>query len=392
MGVLKNLVGSLVLATSFFIPSSVEAQTINSPQRELKIDFNNPITNFEANSNDWYSSDQVVGKGSDYLYKNWKNNFGTRTLALLADNELTHLLKFASHEFGHVRAAKRYGDMTVAYHWNSPFDLNKNFIKLFRYEPDLEQSLDASTAGLNQDEYSSYLTFRNNLDQLSVHDGLSFLMNKWYDDFYILTGPSEEEGGDPDSYIFFLNEKNINLTEGDYFAQAFLADALTMQTYDSIEVVLGYLIDGHSTVKRPTRMYLKNIIVTPPIVNAYLTPEGTFYNMSSIVDALGKNPVELSFATPVNFIGDGKVETYRGGGQVNNLKLGNFKLSPFYYVDTDLSFNHTGYNAGLQINKPLRKNVDLRLKVEHNKKDLLENVVKGEKDGWNAVLGVDIKF
>ncbi|MEK6858103.1 MAG: hypothetical protein AABX39_05945 [Nanoarchaeota archaeon] len=393
MGFWRNLLGSAILSGSLLLPSAANAQQIRKPriEREIKIDFADPEENFEANSNLWYSLDQVIGKETEVLYKNWRENFGKRLLGLAINGELIYINDFVSHEDAHNREMKRYGDATAKFEFNSLLELNKNVIRYKKYESTLEQHLSAVVAGLNQNEHNSYMTFKNNLDTLSVHDSVSFFMNKAYDLFYIVTGPAGETGGDPENYINFLNEQDISLTKKDYFVQAWLADLFSVQTADSLETIHHYLADGQLT-KKPTRMYFGNIAVTPPLINHYLTTKGSFYNITSIVGATGKTSAELSFATPINFLGGGEVGNYRAGLQINNLRALGLKLSPSYHFDTNLSGQQTGYSAGLQINKSLRKNVDLRVKAEYNKDDLLENIVKGEDNGWNFVVGVDVRF
>ncbi len=384
---LKKWVGSAIVS----LGALLSLNSAGAQERKLTIDFGDPTINFDVNSNTWYALDQLTGKGSDLLYDNWRRTFLARTSALAVDNYFTHLFKFLSHELGHDEAVRRYGGVSASFKFKDPIFLNEGYKRKLKYEPSLEQDLEIAVGGLNHDEYNSYLTFKNNTEFISVHDGVSFLWNKVYDLGYAKYGYPLEEGGDPEIYIYLLNEQGIELSKGDYINQAKLADMLSMQTWDSFEAIANYIFRGELN-KKTTKFYIKGKFITPPIINHYLTTKGSFYNITSIIDTKGKNPVELSFATPVNFIGDGEVKNYRAGGQVNNLRLGEYKFSPFYYVDTDLSFNHTGYSTGLQVNKQLKGNVDLRFKVEHNNNDLLENVVKGEDEGWNFVVGIDVKF
>lgn len=392
MRVWRNLVGSVLISLSSLFPSIANAQPKETTiQREAKIDFADPEKNFESNSALWYSIDQTIGKGTDVLYKNWRDSFGKRVLALAIESEILYVNDFWSHEFAHNREMKRYGDASASLKFNDFLALNKNVVRTRHYAPTVEQNLNAIVAGLNQNEYNSYTTFKNNLDTLSVHDSLSFLMNKVYDVAYILTSPPAEKGGDPENYILFLEDKDVNLSKKNYLIQAWLADLFSVQTADSLETIHHYLADGQLT-KKPTRFYFGRIAVTPPLINHYLTNKGSFYNITSIIGATGRNSLEVSAATPINFIGDGKVDNYRAGIQINNLRVKGFKLSPSYHFDTNLSGHQTGYSAGLQISKALKDNIDLRLKLEHNQNDLLENIVKGEKDGWNFVAGIDVRF
>ncbi|PIN80635.1 hypothetical protein COV11_03680 [Candidatus Woesearchaeota archaeon CG10_big_fil_rev_8_21_14_0_10_30_7] len=387
---LKKLISSLVLATGLICtPNIAKAEEV--PKRELKLDLQNPVTNFEANSNYWYSADQIVGKGSDVLYENWKNNLATKGGAFFLDWYATHFFRFLTHELGHVREGKRYGEFKTGWDGNHWVDFNQNFIKEYQHEHTDEQFFQAAISGLNQDEHNSYMTFKNNLDRLSVHDAFCFLSNKWYDVDYIMTGPPAEEGGDPANYIERLNDKGINLELRDYFLQAIVADTLSLQTWDSLEVIGDYLAFG-ATSKKPFMFRLGRTLFTPPLINHYLTTKGSFYNITSIINPNNSQSTELSFATPVNFIGDGKVDKYRLGGQLNNIPVGKYQFSPFYYVTTNTKFNHEGYSAGFELKKQLNKSVDFRVKLEHNDKDLLENSVKGEREGFNVVLGFDIKF
>ncbi len=260
--------------------------------------------------------------------------------------------------------------------------------------------MDERIAGLNQEEFNAYTVFINGINGSTVDNSVSFLMTKLWDIGYNVRSGEETNRDDVKEYIRLLNKKGIDLSKNDHLAQALLADALSLQTWRSILDVYNYLVKG----KRTTEPFTFNLFgkeFTPPLINHYLTPEGSFYNISSVVSPNGKNPIEIAVGTDVDFIGDGKVDSFRIGGQYNNLKLFESKyfpsLSPYAYLNTNKSLDYEGFSAGVKASLPIKQAVvpvKLALwgKAGYDKDDVLENTVKGKDKGFNAVLGLTAKF
>jgi len=75
-------------------------------------------------------------------------------------------------------------------------------------------------------------------------------------------------------------------------------------------------------------------IYMPPLINLYLTPDGSFYNFTSFISPESDNLIELSIGSDLEYFWDGKVNTLRFGGKYNNLKLGRkVGFSPFAYLN-----------------------------------------------------------
>lgn len=407
------LLSTLVLGSLIFGLKEAKAQQIKSPvtqtlntqkeekimpERKLILDFANPINNFEADSNAWCSTNQLFGKGSDLLGLKLRldtNVFG-RIALLGLDSYRSYWSQVASHELGHTRAARKYGDYTFNFEMNSFLDIGDNFPRYFKYYLTDEELIEERIAGLNQDEFNSYTLIRNNINDSTVDNEISFLLTKFWDVKYNLFSSESANRHDVKEYIRLLNKKGINLSKQEYLIQSVLADMLSMRTWGSFKSIFyNYLIKGERSVKPITFRFGKTDF-TPPLISHYITPEGSFYNISSFINPNGENPIEVSIGTDIDFIGGGRVNHLRLGGQYNDIKLKEgehaFMISPFAYLNTDKSFDYKGFSAGLEAKISITKTVKLRGKAEYNKNDMIENIVKGEDKGVNFVAGLDIKF
>ncbi len=165
-----------------------------------------------------------------------------------------------------------------------------------------------------------------------------------------------------------------------------------MQTWDSAKSVWNYLSKGQRNTNMTT-FKIRGTEITPPLINHYLTPEGSLYNATSFINPNGENPIELGVGIDADFIGDGEVDHLRLGGQYKNINIGKIKVSPFAYINaarSDLDYN--GFSVGAEASLPLSKNIGLRGKMEYNKDDILENTVKGKDNGFNAVVGLEARI
>ncbi|MDP2909217.1 MAG: hypothetical protein Q8N77_05405 [Nanoarchaeota archaeon] len=367
------------------------------PERKLILDFASPVSSFEANSNLWYSANQLFGKGSDFLGTRLeldKSLLGRFTL-LSADVYRSLWLRMASHELSHIKEGKKYGSYESRFEMNSLLDLANNFIKKFNYKPTDQELVKERIAGINQDEFNSYNLFKNSIDRLAFDDGISFLLSKLWDIGYNLYPCESSELGDVSSYVNHLNKKGISLSTKDHLLQSVLADALSIQTWDSLKAVYNYFKTGERTIKS-TALNLSGTTVTLPLINHYLTENGSFYNLSSFIRLKEKKLIELSLGIDADFIGGGKVDCLRFGGQYSDLDLGEHKyiptVSPFAYINTTKSLNYQGFSVGIEAKLPVTKTTKLRAKVEYNHDDMIENRIKGKDEGLNFVAGLYVQF
>ncbi|MEK6884184.1 MAG: hypothetical protein AABY22_31430, partial [Nanoarchaeota archaeon] len=170
------LAGIILGSTS--LAFSQEPNALNLEPRDFHLDFQNPVTNFEANSNLKYSIDQLVGKVSDYMAsEGGDSHIIPRLCQLPLIAHLGRISQRTSHELGHIRSGKEDGK----YEWNGElydFLLLEGYPQA-KYYPSLNKRIEIAAAGLNQDEYNAYIIARNNPARLSFDEGINFLNTKF---------------------------------------------------------------------------------------------------------------------------------------------------------------------------------------------------------------------
>ncbi|MBS3113874.1 hypothetical protein J4448_02110 [Candidatus Woesearchaeota archaeon] len=411
-----------------------EIQVRILPERRLVINFDNPVTNSESNTNAWYSAQQVIGKVSDHAGIDWglDNNLLGRIGILGLQASLSEALNMSSHELAHTRTGKGYGPYKSSFSLKS-IDWPRNFSKEFKYVPTLEQRLEEVVAGLNQDELNAFTLFRYSTlfgNKLNFDEGIAHLQSKFWDVLYNLRSreisgsecnPSQfYRIGDVSAYICSLNMKGIDFSKKDHLVQALLADLLSAQTYDSFRAVYEYLRTGQRSIK-PTVFEIKGIAMTPPLISHYLTSNGSFYDIISIMNPNGENPVELNFGMSVpvkskpvktlRIVSDkGKgfrveevSEKYepqyhlRIGAEYHNIRLGKSenapRISPFMYLTMRYDpLRYSGISAGTEFNVPISPRFELTGKADYSRNDIMENTVKGKNEGFNFSVGLMGRF
>jgi len=366
------------------------------PKRKLILDFQNPIENFEANSSLWFTANQIAGKGNDLLgiKCGLDENLLGRIALLSLDFYTDHITTITSHELSHIREGKESNIYSVKFELNS-FDFTQNFPGRFKNTPTIEQDLREKIAGLNQNEYNSYILFKNNLDTLTFDNGITFLVTKFLDSYYNLSNRHKADEGDVKQYIALLNQKDINLSRKEYLAQTLIADLLSFYTYDSLSSIGNYLLTGERTTD-VTPLNIGSTELTPPLINHYLTTNGSFYNITTVINPQGEHPLELSLGTDIDFIGDGNVDRLRFGGQYHQINLGKGKhapkISPFVYCNFNKSFDPKGISLGTELAIPLTKSSYISIKADYDKNDILENRIKGKDNGFNITGNFTIDF
>lgn len=373
------------------------------PKRNLIVDFANPISSFEANANASNSINQLFGKGNDLLgVKLGLDKYLLGRIGQTLFSTYTNMgTGYFSHEIAHHYKSLWNGHNVLSFTWDDTafFGIPALEKNIYTWDLPIDDNIFQAVAGLNQNTFNSETQFRNDQEEITFDEGISFLINKLNKTRYItmgpITAPSDYFCGDLDYYFKFLNEKNIEITKGNFLNQSWLADGLSAYTLDSLKAILVYLVKGERSVK-PTKVSLGGTELGLPLFSHYLTPEGGFYNIISFVNPNGKNPIEVNLGTDIDFMGGGKVDHLRFGGQYNNLKLGKGKhallLSPFAYINTNKSFDGKGFSAGTKLELPITKKTKLGVKAEYNKDDMIENIVKGKDKGLYFMSTLNWRF
>jgi hypothetical protein len=187
-----------------------------------------------------------------------------------------------------------------------------------------------------------------------------------------------------------LNEDGIAIQRKDFLIQSGLALGISTKFWDSILANTNYLFKGERT-RKTTKLKIKDTEITPPLVNLYLTPKGSFFNTTTYIE--NENLWEISLGIDDTYIGESKLDRVRAGIKLVNKPILGVQASPFAYTNLSRSkLQPKGYSAGLELFKPLTKRLGISAKYEYNKNDVLENTVKGESNSHNFTIGLEMKL
>ncbi len=361
------------------------------------------VYSFENNDNAWSSLQQFTGRGSDYLgikYEWDKNVWGriAQTTALLY---LSTGFQYYKHETAHEMfdGEPKFGIDITDWHFIdglSPFPYP---VYTRKPEPAEPKKFNPYVAGLNSDEYTSFTTWRRCMlrRERAFDVSLYFLIHKLEDAQYFIFSEiysyDEEKplSSDPDTYIYKLNKRGIKLDKDAYGWQIAVSDLFSWYVGESIYSLANYLIRGRRNDRTASLSLTDNVAITPPLTNLYLTEKGSFFNISTWL-YLGGNSLEFSTGVDSDFIG-GRLDTMRFGASYYGLKFDPVEVNPFAALNVERStFGYKGFSSGLEVLLNVTPSAAVRAKLEYNRDDVLENTVKGEPNGANLILGINVKI
>jgi hypothetical protein len=376
------------------------------------VQFSNPQLTFDANTQVWFSLNQGIAFGMDALDSKLgaENRWPGRAALLCAALWSNAMLRYYSHEMAHEYLYRNSGSPIrsgpAVDHWTSSY-LPGFYYPVWQKSaaaPDAfseDQLLLAIVAGLNQDEINARTVWRDDLNR-QYHDyynAVSFLLTKFRDDAYILSSGSDERPFAPGQKIDHLAEtvfsknpqlfddmnlyrlallnKGVEVTSASLLHRSLAADLLTLKTWQSLYTLFQF-IRGESLPEN-TRMPL-------PLVSYFLTPNGGFYNLEFplplphnrflFLDFGVQSADQTAFSPPLRF-----------GAEFSTLHLGSrLELTPFAHW----TLNHQiddGFSIGVNSFWRLRRSLDIWLLLEYHQNDILENTIKGKKQGAEIRFG-----
>ena len=385
--------------------------------RTLRLDFRSPLLTCEANSNFEFSMDQLFGRTGERLADSGAGDSAAgRSLLAALSFWSAGCLMYYSHEVAHDHVRRAHGHLGgVSLDWSDWSHLCPLYVQsecdYTLYDHDEVHRI--IVGGLNQNEYNARARWQHGCrtGATDLQASASFLCGKLRDLAQVLSLGLEDERffspgmdihllvpmvpdhlwSDVDLYTLLLYNEGIDLPKRDYFIQVLLADLLSWHTWQSVAHVAGYVSTGRRA-RRVTVVRLWGVAVTPPFISHYLTPKGSFFDMSAVANPGGRRPVLLSVGTDVDRIGYGEVDRLRFGAVAYDLGTARVKIDPFVFVNTDRSLRYEGISCGVEVRPRLAPGLYLRLRLEYNENDVVENMVKGEKNGVGFVSGIEYRF
>jgi len=405
-------------------PAPLSARSDRLPGRFFMLDFASPLEGYDANTRFFYSMNQLFGRLNDNagVLRGMDEELGGRLALTALAFYAAYGMRYYSHEVAHDYGERENGlvdgiplDLGDWSRWWPEYEVSMPPSAIYWAVMSEAKAFKAYLDGLNQNEFNS----RRNWELLGLRSrtdlqcSVAFFMNKLRDLEYIaFSGLDDKRPATPpssfgdavsyintnglfddvDDYVICLMVNDVDLSKREYFAQVLLADLLSWHTWESVRAIGRYLRTGERTMRLATWRVSDRLEITPPLISCYITPLGTFYDIAAILNPSGPRPVTVSVGTDVDFIGAGKVARLRLGAQVHGLGRGWFALSPFAYLNSSRADGHEGASIGIEGLFRFHPRMRLRMRLEHNEGDVIENTVKGKEEGLTATFGVDASF
>jgi hypothetical protein len=90
----------------------------------------------------------------------------------------------------------------------------------------------------------------------------------------------------------------------------------------------------------------------------------------------------------------GPVDWLRLGTQYDSffldLRFTRLDVSPFCYLDFDRGLRHRGQSVGAELHAPISRRFSLRARIEHNRADMIERVIKNKDEGLYVLAALGI--
>lgn len=363
-----------------------------------------PLDSLDANAMTWFSLTQLYGKGSDYLGDDigLDDYFMGRVGLTILSYYLQDFLSWLSHEAGHfyhIRETNPGDTIEISDPQFNVWGFSANPYP--DRNPNAWNKDHSGISGLIMEELDAYYLIRQR-DIRTFDDGINYLMNKFGDVSYHLSTNDNElynDNGtlDPVWYrMVTLKSRGINLSRESFLAQMLVADLLSIQTWESLAAIINYLVTGDRTFQ-PIVVNVGSVGIRPPLISYYLTPNGAFYNASFFISRNSQPFLEVQVGTDADFIGDGRVNcALRIGAEYKDLVVYDHwlvpALSPFVYLNFDDSMNYRGICLGANARFNVIDGVGLNVGLVYAEGDLIENVVKGQVDGFWTTFGLEIRY
>ncbi|HAR63267.1 MAG TPA: hypothetical protein DCS13_07370 [Candidatus Margulisbacteria bacterium] len=373
---------SILLIFSLIVSPAIHAFTPN-----YSIKLSNPYSDFESNGDLLYSLNHF----SHQVHP-------TTAVELSSSIGITMFLSYISHEMGHINVGQRYGKVSTIF----PY-----FRKEIHYIPTVEQYIQETAAGPNQQELSAHIFWKKSLSNTDFHTSFGFLLNKLTDGIYFfLTKDIEywDRGfdapydyynvfGDFNFYISLLNRSGIKITKESLLSDILIADLLTVSVWDHFGYWHQALLGNPKASYTPTTLSFDRYKISMPYISSFLADNGLFILGSVLILRSDDNKpfLELTLGFPSPWFSKNKVHTNHFG-IIYTFKLTDFLLlEPFvaYDYDTDKQvFN--GRSAGLRIYQTFNEDVGLTYQLETNQNDIIENQIKHKANGFQLSLKLDL--
>ena len=354
-------------------------------KQEILIPFSNPTRSTEANTQAYLGATRLFGKGLEYLSKEtgadqsaW-GRAGELILGFTGDS----LGEVLSHESSHKREIERYGGN------------GKISISPFRYgifsggyyecaadnQLTPEQSARTAWAGLNQHTLNADEISRRARKQKNTIDDISYIGNT------VVAALKTNGIGDGQDVINGLAAMGMEAGQKDLQRNTTIITALDPQLAESVYNLGDFIANGERAHTPVSADIADGWKVYLPHFAQYFTPNGTFAK-ATLPAEIANVPVELGVRHDLPFK-DSELKAFQAGGRAY-IDTGFMEVSPYAYLGRN--DGKTSRAVGLDIRLPIIAGLTLESTVSHSADDLIEQAVKGNRNGWKGFAGLTVTF
>jgi len=412
---------TLLSMTAFANPNK------SQDQRTISLEFRDPRRSFEANTAMWQTLNQSIAHGLDQIGTSTclEKSVWSRAVLFSAGLWTNTMLRFYSHELAHEYVYRNnhvhVHNALDFRHWKSSYIPGFYYPgwKQSQLDPNVlndKELISATVTGLNQDEQNARAAWGISLDResISFYDAQSFLLSKFRDVEYIAKSGSDEAPfapgqqihelqydiyaktphlfDDVNLYRLALLNDGVNISTKQLMNRALFADVLSWHTWESVWSLLSYLLAGPHSAKPFAFKVGDNVHILPPLFSHYMTLSGSFFNSSCRI-GLNDFQVQLDIGSIIGFTKIEAFQRYRIGAKALNIKITSAWLTqPYIFTNGRSGLHLDGVSVGLDNIISISHQLAFLARAEYNQNDLLENVVKCEQNGFQAVFGMRAIF
>jgi len=361
----------------------------------FKSPVNNPYDSFDSNIHFLQATNDYFGEIINSFAKKYslEGTISERAIVAILYNELNASTSILSHEIAHYPGLRRVSpDAEIIFsfpifYMNSAIFFGMDYPKIAKpiY---LDDKIFHIVSGLNINELAAEAYAKETLETMTLQDAFSYLHAKLLDDFYSLADfVMPDPRSDLTSYLKGITNiiNNLPQTREQLTWMLLLPDILSLRVYNAINSIYHYIATGENETEAST-IFAGNNTISYPDISCYLTPQGIAYNLMMQM----KDNEDFIYTAEISgnpfYPMQTKYNQKRIAIGVRNSEDA-FSIEGAITYDKQLSFSH------ISLTKTLRgDNGSLTVGIEYSSGDLIENTVKGKKDGITFRLSADIDF
>jgi hypothetical protein len=356
-------------------------------KQEILIPFSNPARSTEANTQAYLGATRLFGKGLEYISKEtgasdsaW-GRAGELILGFTGDS----LAEVISHESSHKREIDKCGGsgkMEI-----TPFKYGIFSGGYYEYGADSqitpEQDARVCWAGLNQHTLNADEISRRAKRQKNTIDDISYIGNT------VVAALKTNGIGDGQDVINGLAAMGMEAGQKDLQRNTTIITALDPQLAESVYNLGDFLANGERAHTPVSADIADGWKVYLPHFSQYFTPNGAFAK-AALSGEIANVPIEIGVRHDLSFAQkDAELKAFQAGGRAY-MDTGFMEVSPYAYLGRN--DGKTSRAVGLGIKLPIIAGLTLESTVSHSANDLIEQAVKGNRNGWNGFAGLTVTF